>query len=300
MNTKKNICVMFGGRCVEHEIALISGLQLIEAMDRELYNPIPVYIAQSGKWYTGTELLKRDFYRGLPQCLESLQEVTVLPKPGINGLTKIGKKSFLSSLFGSQSDDVIPVEATIPSFHGTFGEDGCIQGVFEMAEIPYASSNVLASAVAMDKSVMKAVSAYYDIPILPSILISKKEFKKDLASTRSKILATPGLEKFPLFIKPNHLGSSIGISKVTNEQELDSGLSKVFQYDSTAIVEPCIIDIMEINISVLDAEEQIASVTEIPVGTDGVLSYEDKYMTCLLYTSPSPRDATLSRMPSSA
>lgn len=278
--SKKNIAVIFGGRSVEHEISMISGIQLVEAMDRELYNPIPVYIAHSGKWFTGDQLLDKQFYRGLPNCLENLDEVTLIPNPEAGGLTilKSANTSFLSSL-SSKKEKVIPVDVYIPAFHGTYGEDGCIQGLFEMADAAYAGSDVLASAVAMDKSIAKYVAAQNGIPVLPSVLISKNEFQTSVSKTRSKIIETEGLSEFPLFIKPVHLGSSIGISKANNEQELDAGLVQVFRYDDKAIIEPCVVDIMEINISILDTtEKRIASVTEIPVGTDGVLSYEDKYL----------------------
>ena len=280
---KKNIAILFGGRSVEHEISMITGIQLIEAIDRELYNPIPVYIAHSGKWYTGNQLLDKEFYRGLPNCLEKLDEVTLIPNPAAGGLTilKSANSSSLSSLLGKK-EKVLPVDVYIPAFHGPYGEDGCIQGLFEMADAAYAGSDVLASSVAMDKSVCKSVAAQNDIPVLPYVLISKNEFQASVSETRSRIMGTKGLEEFPLFIKPVHLGSSIGISKAKNEQELDAGLAQVFLYDDTAIIEPCIVDIMEINISVLDTiQKRIASVTEIPVGTEGVLSYEDKYLSLI-------------------
>ena len=277
--SKKNICVLFGGRSVEHEISVITALQLMESLDREIYNVIPVYIAQTGKWYTGNEILKKEFYKGLPNCLEKLTEVTLLPKPGINGLTVIKGSggSVFAKLFGGESQ-VFPVDVYIPAFHGTYGEDGSIQGLLEMADAAYAGSDVLSSSVAMNKAVCKAIASYHGIPVLPFALISKREMTGGVSEVRKKVTSTPGLENFPLFIKPVHLGSSIGISKANTAEELDAALAGVFKYDDTAIVEPCVTDIMEVNIAVLDAEKRITSVTEIPVGTEGVLSYEDKYM----------------------
>ncbi len=278
-NSKKNICVLFGGRSVEHEISIISALQLMESLDRELYDLVPAYIAQSGKWYTGNELLKKEFYQDLPACLEKLTEVTLLPKPGLGGLTVVKNSagSVFSKFFGGENQ-VFPVDVYIPAFHGTYGEDGCIQGLLEMADAAYASSNVLSSSVAMNKAVCKAVAGYSGIPVLPFALVSKREMAYSITEARKKVLSTPGLEDFPLFIKPVHLGSSIGIAKAKTPEELDAALAGVFKYDDTAIVEPCVTSIMEINVSVLDSEKRIASVTEIPVGTDGMLSYEDKYM----------------------
>lgn len=279
MNTKKNICVLFGGRSVEHEISIISGLQLIESLDREIYHPIPVYIAQSGRWFTGSELLKKDYYKGLPGCLDSLEEVTLLPKPGVNGLTVLRKTStsILSKIFNTKKD-TIDVDVFVPAFHGTYGEDGCIQGLFEMADVAYTGSDVLSSAVAMNKAVCKAVAAFHGVPILPFTLVTKGELRVGVHQVRQRISSTPGLENYPLFVKPVHLGSSIGIARAKTPEELDAALAGVFKYENSAIVEPCVTNIMEVNVSVLDGDPRIASVTEIPVGTEGVLSYEDKYL----------------------
>lgn len=276
---KKPVCVLFGGRSVEHEISVITGLQLIEALDQSKYKIIPVYVAQSGAWYSGKQLLKKEFYKGLPGCLSELDEVTLLAKPGVNGLTvlKSSTGGSLGAIF-SKKLTVIPVDVFIPAFHGAYGEDGCIQGLFEIADVPYTGSDVMSSAVAMNKAVCKAVAAYHDIPVLPFTLVSKREMSEGLAKVREKIKSTPGLESFPLFIKPVHLGSSIGIARAKSEAELDAALAGVFKYDESAIVETCVTSIMEVNVSVLDSGTRIASVTEIPVGTEGVLSYEDKYM----------------------
>lgn len=278
MTNKKNLAILFGGRSVEHEISVISALQLIEAVDREKLNPIPVYIAHSGRWYTGSELLNKNFYRGLPACLDTLTEVTLLPRPGVAGLTVLNSSSSLFKRLFCNKEAIIPVDLFIPAFHGQFGEDGCIQGLLELADMAYAGSDVLASAVAMNKAICKAVASYHGIPVLPFTLAYKHEATSGFDRLRKRILNTPGLENFPLFIKPCHLGSSIGISRAKNEQELNAALAGVFKYDEQAIIEPCVVNIMEVNVSVLDGEQRIASVTEIPVGTEGVLSYEDKYM----------------------
>lgn len=279
MSNKLSICVLFGGRAVEHEISLISGLQLIEALDTELYTIVPVYIAHSGKWYTGKELLKKEFYRGLPSCLEKLTEVTVLPKPGVGGLTVLNSanSSFMSRVFAS-GDETIKVDVFIPAFHGQYGEDGSIQGLFEMADVTYTGSNVISSAVAMDKAVCKSVAAQHGIPVLPFIIATKAEASKGLGALRNKIMSSEGLQSFPLFIKPNHLGSSVGIARAKTPEELDAALAGVFKYDEQAIIEPCVTNIMEVNVSVLDGKTRTASVVEIPVGTEGILSYEDKYI----------------------
>ncbi len=275
--SKKNVCVLFGGRSVEHEISMITAIQYIEAMDRELYNVIPVYIAHSGKWYMGDKLLNKQFYRKLPSCLSEVDEVTLLPDPTVQGLTVV--RSAASGLLSRfKKPEVVPVDVYVPAFHGTYGEDGCIQGLLELADAAYASCDVLSSAVAMNKYICKVIAGHHDVPVLPSRLVTRDEFRANVSETRTKVLNSEGLGNYPLFIKPVHLGSSIGIGKATSDAELDAALAEVFKYDDTAIVEPCVKDIMEINISVMDSEDLTASVTEIPVGTDGVLSYEDKYL----------------------
>ncbi len=281
---RKTIAVMFGGRSVEHEISIITGLQLIKAMDVVKYNPLPVYIAPSGKWYAGDALLNREFYRRMPASLTEVDEVTLLPQPNVGGLTVLRprRKSGYTTL-PATADNVLPVDVFFVSFHGTFGEDGCIQGVLEMAEVPYTGCGVLSAAVGMSKYHCKKLLESHGIPVLPGIVVNRDSIEmnlgNNLAAVREQIMSSPGLEKFPLFVKPLNLGSSIGISKAKDQAGLDAALMQVFKYDYSAIVEPCLDNMMEINVSVLDDTEPIASVLEVPVssGGDG-LTYEDKYM----------------------
>jgi D-alanine-D-alanine ligase len=280
---QKNVAVLFGGRSVEHEISIISGLQAIKAMDTVKYNPIPVYIAPSGKWYSGNALLDRQFYKNIPDSFDQVQEVTLLPHPGTGGLTIV--ESNKPKLFSKKKDKVIPVDVFFLAFHGSFGEDGCIQGLLELADMPYAGSDVCASAISMNKQHSKTVVAAAGIPVLPSLVVTKGDESKlgpDLDMLRHQIRAHKGLEKFPLFIKPATLGSSIGVARASDEAELDAALLKAFQFDSAAIVEPCLTNKLEINVSVmehLDGVSPIASVVEIPVPAEGSeLTYEDKYM----------------------
>ncbi len=267
---RKTIAVLFGGRSAEHEISVISGLQLIQAMDVLRYRPVPVYIDQEGRWFTGDALYNKQFYKRLPASRGEAQEVTLLPKPGARGLTVIDQ--------GKVTNEVLPIDIFLLCFHGQFGEDGCIQGLMELADVPYTGCNLVSSAVAMNKYLCKMFLKAHDIPVLPSVLLEKSASMKDLASAAAAVRRTPGLENFPLFIKPNNLGSSIGIGKAQNDQELKACLAKVFKYDFQAIVEPCLQDMFEINISVIDTGEATTSVVEIPVSSGGALSYEDKYM----------------------
>ena len=281
---RKTIAVMFGGRSVEHEISIITGLQLIKAMDVVKYNPLPVYIAPSGKWYAGEALLNRDFYRRMPSSLSEVDEVTLLPQPDVGGLTVLrpGTGSDFSLETGTDRR-VLPVDVFFVSFHGTFGEDGCIQGVLEMAEVPYTGCGVLSAAVGMSKYHCKKLLESHGVPVLPGVIVNRESIEvnlgNNLAQVREEIMSAPGLEKFPLFVKPLNLGSSIGIAKAKDKAGLDAALMQVFKYDYAAIVEPCLDNKMEINVSVLDDTEPIASVPEIPVSSTGdELTYEDKYL----------------------
>ena len=270
MTTKRktNVAVVFGGRSVEHEISVISALQLIQAIDPEAYDVTPVYIAPNGSWYTGDALLSRSFYAKVPGNLTSLQEVTLLPKPGTGGLSKVG----------GCAGDIIPVDVFLPAFHGQYGEDGCMQGLFELADVPYTGSNVVSSALTMNKYACKMFLKEQGIPVLPALLIPRKVAQRDIQKVTAEILSTEGFSTLPLFVKPCNLGSSIGVSRVKEVGELAPALAKVFRYDTHALVEPCVSQIMEINVSIRDHNGVHASVVEIPVSQSGVLSYEEKYL----------------------
>ncbi len=266
MAKRRKIAVLFGGRSVEHEISVITALQLMLAVDPALYDITPVYIAPNGCWYTGDALLNRTFYASVPGSLSALTEVTLLPKPGINGLTV------------QATGLVLPVDVFVPVFHGQYGEDGCIQGLFELAQVPYTGSSVAASAITMNKYFCKVYLGAHGVPVLPAALINRDDARADIEATVESICSRSEFSSFPLFIKPCNLGSSIGVSRVGAKHELAAALAKVFRYDTHALVEPCVSEIMEINVSVRDVGRAQASVVEIPVSQSGVLSYEEKYL----------------------
>jgi D-alanine-D-alanine ligase len=277
-NSRKRIAVLFGGRSVEHEISVITALQLILAIDPEKFDVVPVYIAPNGAWYTGDELLERSFYRSVPAALSQLQEVTLLPKPGVGGLVRTGSPGNVVRDLISRRDDIIPVDLFLPVFHGQYGEDGGIQGLFELANVPYTGSDFTSSAVAMNKYICKRYLEAHGIPVLPALTVRRSEARSGLTATVEWVTSHDRFCSFPLFVKPCNLGSSIGVSRVKNVSELPGALTKVFKYDTLALIEPCVTEIMEINVSVRDAGRIEASVVEIPVSESGVLSYEEKYL----------------------
>jgi D-alanine-D-alanine ligase len=259
---KEKIAVMFGGRSSEHEISVISALQSIRAIDSLKYEVFPIYLALNGKWYTGAPLFQKEFYKKIPESYSTVQEITLMPN-------SVGSFTILPS------QKKLPIDICFLAFHGQYGEDGCVQGLLELADIPYTGSSISSSAVAMNKFQSKSIVLAHGIPTLPSVLATKKDSIRHLPQVQNKIL---NALQFPLFVKPNHLGSSVGISKANDISQLNAALAKVFQYDDQALVEPCLEKLLEINVAVLDGNPPIASVVEIPIATAGALSYEDKYL----------------------
>ena len=265
---KKNLAVLFGGRSVEHEISVITAIQLMNVIDVTQYKIIPVYIAQTGRWYVGDNLFDKSFYRRLPGSLTEATEVMLLPIAGSKGLNYLN----------TRSNEVLPIDIYFLAFHGTFGEDGCIQGMLEMADATYTGCGVLPAALGMNKYQCKMMLKAAGIPVLPAAMIDRRDAQKSLESVRAQIFATPGLEQLPLFVKPCNLGSSIGIGVAKDELTLNACLVNTFRYDSHAIVEPCVKEILEINVSVLEDDEITASVIEMPISLSGVLTFEEKYL----------------------
>lgn len=270
---------MFGGRSVEHEISVISALQLISAMDQFRFHALPIYIAPNGKWYTGDALLERAFYKKVPGNLGEVTEVTLLPKPGVGGFSRLTPKKFIEKATSCiDLEDTIPFDVIIPAFHGQFGEDGCIQGLFELADVTYTGTPLTASGISMNKYFCKEIAAARGIPVLPAKVVRRDDALKDLDNVCHELLSDSTLGGLPLFVKPGNLGSSIGVSRVLNAAELGPALVKVFRFDEEAIIEPCVTDIMEINVSIREFNGIHASCVEIPVSQTGVLSYEEKYL----------------------
>lgn len=287
---KERVAVLFGGRSVEHEISVITALQAIQAFDPMRYTIIPVYVTLEGKWFTGDSLLERSFYRSLSTNLEKAQEVILLPQSNIGGLIPIKRGR-------AALQEPIPIDVYFLTFHGQYGEDGCVQGLLELADAAYTGCGVAASAMAMNKYQCKMFLKAHGIPCLPGIVVRREEVMRNLAGKRKEILSTEGLKAFPLFVKPCNLGSSIGISTVYDIPSLDAALAKVFQYDTEALIEPCVTDLMEINVAVLDGSPPKASVVEIPLPSGSSLTYEDKYMRDRKFSTPrSEGMAGLSRL----
>ncbi len=268
---KKKVAVFFGGRSPEHDVSIITGLQVLNALDQELFESFPVYVAPNGSWYVGDILRKRESFLLNEAALKNVTEVILDLKADRGGVLIPKKPSFW------RRGKSISFDVAIPAFHGPFSEDGSIQGLFELANVPYTGMRTKACAILMDKVTSKYFLQALGIDVLPFGIIKRPEqsysaLERDL----EKIVKPIG---FPCIIKPAHLGSSIGVAKVNDIDELLACLPAVFEYDDVAIVEPFVENLVEYNISVLRVlGKVITSAIERPKSSDELLDFKQKYM----------------------
>jgi len=241
---KKTVAVLFGGCSVEHEISLISARSIIKKINQESYNILPVYIDKSGKW------LQIDLAKFINNDLKVFDDHSYLPSLGFD------KSPRLWELKGSVVVNTIDVDVAFPVLHGTYGEDGTIQGLFELMGLPYVGASVLGSALGMDKIAMKCVLGNYGLPVTEFIGFIKKEWQENPKNITDRILSQIGFE---CFVKSADLGSSIGISKVKKIEDLNSAVSESFKYSQRVLVEKAVNNCREIEVSVLGNEDPIAS-----------------------------------------
>ena len=266
---KTNVAFFFGCMSVEHEVSIISAVDAMLAVDTEKYNVIPVYVTKNGEMFTGDSLLKIENYRDLPALLKNVWAVNFVRRGDKVLMVKDTK-----GVFAKKSETVIDV--AFPVVHGTNCEDGTIQGYLEFLGLPYVGCNVLASAVGMDKAVFKDVLKRHGLPTLDCVTFYSREYAKNPEKIKAEILEKIGL---PAIIKPINLGSSVGISKAKNEDELIAAIELAASFADRILVERAIENLREINCSVLgNATDCRASVCEEPFMKDEILSYEDKYL----------------------
>lgn len=264
MPEKIKVGVVFGGRSAEHEVSLVSAASVMKALDKEKYEVLPIGISPEGKWLSSGETL-RLLKEKAP--VDRYPEHMILPDPLKQGLVSLNE-----SLTGHA---VYRVDVLFPVMHGTFGEDGTIQGLFELAGIPYVGSGVLGSAVGMDKVVQKQLLQQAKIPVSPGVWFAASEFEKN----RKVVLAM--VEKkvgFPCFVKPANMGSSIGITKAHNRKELIPAIQIAAEYDLKILVEKAVRSPREIECSVLGNEEPVASIPGEIIPSNEFYDYDAKYV----------------------
>ncbi len=263
----KNLGVIFGGLTCEHDVSIVSGLQLIENVNKSKYTVIPIYIHSDGIWYTGEKLLDANIYKNFDANKNDLKEAII--SPSRDGLVVYEKGIFAKEKF-------LKLDVVIPSMHGMNGEDGTLQGLLELANIPYSSSGVLGASVGMDKILMKKVFEAYDLPVLPYTYFIREEWEKDREIVLEKIESA--LE-YPVFVKPSNLGSSIGITKAKDREGLIHAIEVAVSYDSRIVVEKGVSNLKEINCSALGYQDDVkTSCCEEPVSWQEFLTFEDKYL----------------------
>ncbi|MGH2834797.1 MAG: D-alanine--D-alanine ligase [Solirubrobacteraceae bacterium] len=267
--------VAFGGRSVEHDVSIITGLQALAVL-QERHRAIPIYIARSGRWYTGEALKDLVVYQqdgGSGGGDPDSEEVTFDLHNG--RLLRAAEGGSL--LRGRKAPEPVHLDAIVLATHGTQGEDGCLQGALELAQIPYVGPPVGAAAAAMDKVLTKAVLAQAGLPALAHLALRREQWDADRGGCMRRASEAFG---FPLYVKPASLGSSVGVSRCENEAELAEALQLAFELDRVCLVEPAAQGGIEVNCAVVGrpGERPRASVCEQPLASDGTLSFEDKYM----------------------
>lgn len=268
---KTKVAVFFGGRSVEHEISVLSALQAINAFDKNKYEVVPIYISKSGKWFTGPELLDIENYKDMKSLENKSEEVFMKPVYGDFNLYKAK-----SGIFSKGNAVVTTLHAALPVLHGTNCEDGIFEGVLETIGLPYAGCNTLSSAVGMDKIMMKMILRSDGVPVVDFVWTTDKAWDHD----REKVIGEIESKlQYPVIVKPANLGSSVGIGKAADREQLIRRIDEAEKFSDRIIIEKCIENLKEINCSVLgDAEECVASILEEPIKSGEILSYTDKYM----------------------
>ena len=268
---KTNVGVFFGGRSVEHEISVLSALQAINAFDKEKYEVIPIYISKEGKWFTGPELLDVENYKDMKALEKKTEEVFMKPVYGDYNLYKVK-----SGMFTKGNPVAVELHAVVPVVHGTNCEDGIFEGVLETIGIPFAGCNTLSSAVGMDKIMMKMILQSEGIPVVDFVWTTDKAWGHDRDNVIKKV---EDKLSYPVIVKPANLGSSVGIGRADDREQLIRKINEAEKFSDRIIIEKCVEKLQEINCSVLgDSEECRASILEEPIKSGEILSYTDKYM----------------------
>jgi D-alanine-D-alanine ligase len=251
--TKLRVGVIYGGKSGEHEVSVASAASIIKHLDRKKYDPVPVHIAKDGRWSLAakppTALSAADVIReSRSEALQVVDPTTVVSGTGL---------------------DVI-----FPVLHGPYGEDGTVQGLLELANVPYVGAGVLGSAVGMDKAVMKTLFAAAGLPIVPHIVVLRREWQQGAKAITARV-ANLG---YPVFVKPANLGSSVGISKAKSDAELATAMELALQFDRKVVVEAGVANAREIECAVLGNDDPVTSLPGEIVPSREFYDYESKYL----------------------
>lgn len=296
---KIQLGLIFGSRTCEHEVSVISALQLSQFVDRAKYDLYPIYINKNGEWFSGPGLLDLKNYREpiLYAKKGYWERVTLDITAHSHALLTVRNGKYL---FSKPKTHILTyLDCVIPVMHGLHGEDGTLQGLLELADIPYTSTGVAGSSCGMDKIMMKHIFRGGGIPVLPDFTVLRSQVMKNCTAV---IRSVEALLPYPVFVKPANLGSSIGVKRADNASELREALELGMQYDRRLLVEQGLDKPMEINCSCLGFDDEVtASVIEMPVSGGEMLTFYEKYlknteekgMASLSRIIPAPIDETM-------
>ena len=266
---KTRVAVLFGGHSVEHEVSIISGLQALQALDKEKYEAFPLYISKDNRFYVGENLHQVASYRDMTACLAAATRVVPVPADGCVELWRHPAKKFGNNVMAT-------FDVAIPVVHGTNVEDGTLMGYLEMLGVPYAACDVTSSALGMDKFAMKAALRQAGVPVLDAVQYTGKEYAVDGERMLDEIERTVG---YPVIVKPVNLGSSVGISKAKDRASLLDAMDLAVSFSPRVLVERAVENLREINCAVLgDAENARPSACEEPLNAEDILTFGDKYL----------------------
>ncbi|MGZ3714178.1 MAG: D-alanine--D-alanine ligase family protein [Ktedonobacterales bacterium] len=266
MSKKLRVGVIFGGRSGEHEVSVASAASVMEALDKEKYEVVPIGITHEGRWLAGAD--PRRMIAGVAMEASGEQDtdvtaVTITGDPTRHGLVP-----------ADGATAPAPLDIVIPVLHGTYGEDGTLQGLLEMAGVPYAGAGVLGAALGMDKEKAKMVFQAAGLPVVPWVVARRHEYEREPEALCERIEARFG---YPIFVKPANMGSSVGVGKAHDRNELRDVLAMALEYDRKVVVEPGV-NCRELECAVLGNDEPIGSVVGEVVPSNEFYDYRAKYV----------------------
>lgn len=268
------VAVFFGGKSVEHDVSVVTALQLMENIDKSKYEVIPVYITRNGDWFTGEKLKSVDAVRNFDPADPELTRCYLPANARARQLYRYDAKK--GGLFKKEERVIATIDVAIPAMHGLHGEDGTLQGLLELAAVPYTSCGVLGSAAGMDKILMKAAFKGAGLPVLPYIYFDRGTLESCM---EQHLDSAEAALSYPMFVKPANLGSSIGISKANNRAQLEEAIRVASHYDRRILVEQGVASLEEINCSAMGFGSDVQTgVCEMPVTWEEFLTYDEKYM----------------------
>jgi D-alanine-D-alanine ligase len=290
---KLRVGILFGGRSGEHEVSLLSAASVLNAIDKDKYEVVPIGITKDGRWLTAEHaenlltgklvLEPRNLRAGDPETTQAAAvlargEAVVVPPEPVHRQGGLIPFQTDAALMRRASDRAINVDVIFPVLHGTFGEDGTIQGLLELADIPYVGAGVLGSAAGMDKDIMKSLFIAAGIPIVKHVTILRGDWEKDPKRVERLVARV----KYPVFVKPANLGSSVGISKAHNRKELGPAIEEAAKFDRKIVIEQGVggskEKAREIECSVLGNDDPVASIPGEIVPIKEFYDYNAKYL----------------------